>query len=190
MTLLRALGLLLFDLAATVMFLIVVLVTQNVPLAIVAGMALGVAQIAWQLLTGRPVGTMHWLSLILVLGFGGVSLLTGDPRFVMLKPSLIYIIVGAVMLKRGWMTRYLPPIAVELVPDVATAFGFIWAALMFFSAALNIVVALNLSVEAWAAFMSVYGLASKLALLVIQWAVLRAVAVRRRRAAAIEAAAA
>ena len=42
------------------------------------------------------------------------ALLTDDPRFVMLKPTLIYCIVGTVMLKPGWMTRYLPPIAREI----------------------------------------------------------------------------
>jgi intracellular septation protein len=45
--------------------------------------------------------------------------LTSDPRFVMLKPSVVYCIVGAYMLKPGWMNRYLPPIAVQTVPDIA-----------------------------------------------------------------------
>ena len=43
----------------------------------------------------------------------------------MVKPSLIYILVGVVMLKPGWMNRYLPPIGKAVVPDVAVIFGFL-----------------------------------------------------------------
>jgi intracellular septation protein len=98
----------------------------------------------------------------------------------MVKPSLIYIVVGVVMLKPGWMNRYLPPLAVEVVPDLI--FGFIWSGLMFFSAALNVIVALNFSVAACASFMSVYGIVSKLGLFMIQYATMRYIGVRRRRA--------
>jgi intracellular septation protein A len=109
-------------------------------------------------------------------------MLTNDPRFVMIKPSIIYAIVGVVMLKPGWMNRYLPPIARELVPDVAVIFGFVWAGLMFASAALNLIVALNFSVATWAKVMSVYGPVSKLVLFAVQYPTMRAVAIRRRRA--------
>ena len=107
------------------------------------------------------------MSLFLVLGSGAATLITSDPRFVMVKPSVIYIIVGIVMLKPGWMNRYLPPVAIELVPDVAFIFGFIWAGLMFFSAGLNLIVAFNFSVVAWSALMSVYAIVSKALLFLI-----------------------
>ena len=70
-------------------------------------------------------------------GLGSATLITNDPRFVMIKPSLIYVIVGIVMLKPGWINRYLPPIAMELVPDIAFILGYVWAGLMLFSAGLN-----------------------------------------------------
>ena len=117
-----------------------------------------------------------------IVGSGAATLLTNDPRFVMVKPSLIYIVVGIVMLKRGWMNRYLPPVAMEVVPDIAVVFGFVWAGLMFATAALNIVVALNFSVVAWSAFMSVFAIVSKAGLFLIQYAVMRTIGVRRRRA--------
>ena len=89
---------------------------------------------------------MQWMSFFLVVCFGGITLITNDPRFVMIKPSLIYMVVGAVMLKPGWMNCYLPPVAIEVVADVARIFGFIWSGLMFFSAGLNVIVALKFSV--------------------------------------------
>jgi intracellular septation protein len=173
--------LLLLDLASTFVFLGVVLITGKPTLAIIAGMAFGAAQIGWEFLRKRPIGTMQWLSLMLVMGFGGISLFTGDPRFVMIKPSLIYGIVGVVMLKPGWMNRYLPPIALAVVPDVAVVFGYVWAGLMFFSAALNLVLALNLSPVVWSEAMSIYGTGSKIALFFIQYATLRLIGLSRHR---------
>jgi intracellular septation protein len=173
--------LLFLDMAATLFFLVLYLLTHNVTLSVVLGMALGTAQIGWQLARGKKIDTMQWMSLFLVLGAGTVTLLTNDPRFVMVKPSVIYLIAGIVMLKRGWMNRYLPPIARQLVPDIAIIFGYVWSGLMFFSAALNVIVALNFSVVTWSATMSIWGIASKLVLFLIGFVTIRSIAVARRR---------
>ena len=179
--LLRAGKLLFLDMAATLLFLVLYLLTNNLALSVVLGMALGIAQIGWQLARRKPIDTMQWMSLFLVLGAGTVTLLTHDPRFVMIKPSVIYVIVGVVMLKRGWMNRYLPPVALELIPDIAVIFGYVWSGLMFFSAALNVIVALNFSVVTWSATMSIYGIVSKTVLFLIGYATMRTIAVARRR---------
>jgi intracellular septation protein len=100
----------------------------------------------------------------------------------MIKPSLIYCVVGIVMLKPGWLNRYLPPMVQDLMPDVAYVFGFVWAGLMFASAALNVAVALNFDVATWSAFMSVYAIVSKIGLFLIQYAIMRVIGVRRRLA--------
>ena len=173
--------LLLLDMAATLFFLVLYLLTHNVAWSVVLGMALGIAQIGWQLARGKPIDTMQWMSLFLVLGAGTVTLITNDPRFMMIKPSVIYSIVGVVMLKRGWMNRYLPPVAIALVPDIAVIFGYAWSGMMFFSAVLNVVVALNFSVVTWSVAMSVWGIVSKVALFLIGYATMRIVAGRRAR---------
>ncbi len=174
--------LLLLDMASTFAILILYLLTHNVTLAVMLGMALGIGQIGWQLARKAPIDTMQWMSLILVLGAGAATLLTNEPRFVMAKPSVIYLVVGIVMLRRGWMNRYLPPVAVELVPDIAIILGYVWAVLMFFSAGLNLVVALNFSVVTWSAAMSIWAIVSKAALFLIGYATMRTIGVRRRRA--------
>ena len=120
---------------------------------------------------------------MLILASGTATFLTHNPTFMMLKPSVIYAIVGVVMLKRGWMNRYLPERAAP-VADVATTFGYVWAALMFASAALNIALALSLDVKTWAAVMSGWGLVSKIGLFLIQYGVM--IMIGRRRAATAE----
>jgi intracellular septation protein len=125
---------------------------------------------------------MEWLSLFLVVASGTATLLTNNPRFVMFKPTVIYLIVGVVMLKPGWMNRYLPSIARAVVPDVAVIVGFLWAGLMFASAAVNAFVALNFTVVTWASFMPIYGIVSKVALFLIGFASMRYIGGRRLRA--------
>jgi len=172
--------LLLLDMASTFLFLAVFLLTKNIPLSVILGVALGVAQIGIQFARGKRIETMEWLSLFVVVASGVATLLTNDPRFVMIKPSVLYVVVGIVMLKPGWMNRYLPPVAKQVVPDVTTIFGFVWAGLMFATAAVNIVVALNFSVAVWSTMMAAFAIGSKLVLFLVSYAVIRAVAVRRR----------
>ena len=175
--------LLLSDLAATIVFLVVLLATGDRMLAVALGVALGIAQIAWMKVRRQAIDTMQWLSIGLVVVSGIATMLTRDPRFVMLKPSVIYCIVGAYMLRPGWLNRYLPDVAKHFVPDLARLFGYVWAGLMFGSAALNIALAMTLPPVTWSAVMSVWGIASKMALFGIQFAIMRTVGVRRARAA-------
>ena len=166
------------DLASTILFLVIYLATDNLYVAVGLGMALGVAQIGWALYRRQPIGSLQLLSVVLILVSGTATLFTHDPTFVMLKPSVIYCIVGLVMLRRGWMNRYLPERAAP-VADVATAFGYAWAGLMFGSAALNIALALSLDAKTWAAVMSAWGIASKIALFLVQYAVMTTIGKRR-----------
>ena len=179
--LIRSARLLASDLASTIVFLAVLLIGKDVRLAVAIGVAIGVAQIAWSLARRKPIDTMQWLSIGLVVVSGAATLLTSDPRFVMLKPSVIYCVVGIFMLRPGWMNRYLPPVAIRVVPDVVHVFGFAWAGLMFASAALNLILALSLDPLSWAASMSMWGIASKVALFLVQYTTMRAIG--RRRAA-------
>jgi intracellular septation protein len=173
---------LLADMASTLVFLAVYVLTDNLFLAVGLGMALGVVQIGWQLGKKKPVEALQWLSLLIILVSGTATFFTNDPLFIMIKPTIIYIVVGVVMLKRGWMNRYLPPIALATVPDLGILFGYVWAGLMFFSAALNIALALSLDVTTWAAVKSVWAIGSKVCLFLIQYAIMKSTGMRRARA--------
>lgn len=171
------------DLASTFIFVLISAITRNPMAATAAAIAYGAAQIAWLKFKRRPVAAMQWMSLALVVVFGTATLLTHNARFMMLKPTIIYAIVGGVMLQRGWMLRYMPPAAAGLVEDQMVAWGYVWAGLMFFSAVLNLGLALFASLAVWSAVTAVFLPASKFALFFVQFAVIRAKAVRRRRAA-------
>lgn len=176
---LKAARLLLLDLASTLVFLLLFLLTHNTVLSVGLGIAFGTAQIGIQLVRGRRIDIMEWLSLFLVVAAGTATLLTHDPRFVLFKPSIIYAIVGCVMLKPGWLNRYLPEIARTVVPDVAVAVGYVWAGLMFVSAAVNGYIALTCDVATWAVVMPIYGMVSKVVVFVGGYAAMRIIGRRR-----------
>jgi intracellular septation protein len=179
---LNAAKLLLLDLASTLLFVAVFLLTSNIYLSIGLGVALGLAQIGTQFARKKPIETMEWLSLFLVMAAGTATLVTDDPRFILFKPSVIYAIVGVVMLRPGWMNRYLPAIAQKVVPDVAVAVGYLWSGLMFVSAAVNAYIALTFSVATWALVIPIYGIVSKVVVFLAGFAALRLVARHRVRA--------
>ena len=176
---------LLLDLLATFIFAGAAALTHSLLLAAGLALAGGLAQLAWSALRRRPVGALQWVSLALVVVFGCASLVTHDPRVLMFKPTLVYALVGAAMLEPGWMRRYVPPAALARLPTGRlAAWGYAWAGLMGLTAALNAAFALFAGVAAWAGFMAVFPLASKSALFAVQYAAMRAEAVRRARAGA------
>ena len=181
-SLLSACQALLLDLASTILFFVVFTFTHDTVLAVALGLILAMGQIGWNLLRKRAVDALQWISAVVVLASGSAAIVTNNPQFVTVKPSIIYLLVGWAMLKRGWMNRYMPPRALEFVPDLAVRFGYVWAGLMFFSAVLNLVLALSLSVPQWGVVMSVWGTASKLALFFFQYGVMKTIGRRRYQA--------
>ena len=176
------------DMASMILFVVVLEVSHSMfglqvspatLLAVAAGMVLGVCQIAWHMVRKEKIDAMQWLSVALVIAGGVATFLTNDPRFVMMKPSVIHVIIGVFMLKKGWMNRYLPEIAQASVPDVAVIFGFVWSGLMFLTAILNVVVALNYDALTWGKIMSIWGTGSMIGLFLFQFAVMRFIGQRR-----------
>nr|WP_246451098.1 septation protein IspZ [Rhizobium paranaense] len=168
--------------ASSLFFVVLLSLTHNATLSACSAIAFGLVQIGIQYLRRKPIDTMEWLSLFLVIAAGAATLLTDDPRFVLFKPSVIYSIVGVVMLKPGWMNRYLPAIARAVAPDVATYVGFVWAGLMFLSAALNVFVATAFDLSIWAVVMPAFGIGSKVVLMLAGFAAIRFTVRRRVRA--------
>ncbi|MFN3523308.1 MAG: septation protein IspZ [Phenylobacterium sp.] len=173
---------LLADFLSTLVFVVLIALKVDVVWAVAAAAGVGLGQVALLKLRGAPVAALQWLSLALVLVSGAASLFTHDPRFVMAKPSVVYLIVSAAMLQRGWMLRYMPPVAAGHAEDVMIAFGYVWAGLMALSAAANLVVAVAWP-HHWAAFMAVFPLASKAGLFGVQYLTTHRIVRRRIRSA-------
>lgn len=172
------------DFLSAIVFLVIYLVTDNVILATSVAIAGAIAQVIHARVKGRELGYMTYASLALVVFLGTVTLLTNDPRFMMAKPAIAHFAIGAIMLKRGWLLRYMPPIVVETAPEYVTAAGYAWAALMFVLGAGTIAVAATGDLKLWALYISVVAGGAKALAFAVQYVVFRLVVTSRRRAAA------
>jgi intracellular septation protein len=170
------------DLLSTLLFVGIYAATHDIYLATGIAIALGLARIVYLRAKGVPIDVMQWLSLGLVVVFGGATLLTQNPVFVKLKPSFVYTAVAVVMLRPGWMNRYMPALGRDRSADVTTVFGYVWAGVMFATAAANLGVALLASTYTWTWFIFLFPLVSKILLVLVQYLVTRAIVRRRIRA--------
>ena len=172
------------DFFSTIVFLLLYLTTGDVLLATCIAIAGALAQLIYARGKGQQLGFMTYASLALVIMLGSATLVTNDPRFVMAKPSIAHFAIGAIMLKRGWMLRYLPPIVVETIPEYVTIAGYAWAALMFALGAGTIAVAMTGDIKLWALYVSVIAVGAKVAAFTVQYVVFRMLVKSRLRAAA------
>lgn len=174
------------DFFSTIVFLVVYLATGDVLIATGIAIAGAVAQFVYSRMTGKKLDVMTWASLALVIVLGSATLLTNDPRFVLMKPSIAHFAIGAIMLRRGWMLRYMPDIVKDNAPDVIVAAGYAWAVLMFVLGAGVIATALTGDVKLWAFYVTVIAVGAKIAAFALQYIITRVVITRRLRAAALQ----
>jgi intracellular septation protein len=155
---------LLSDLAAGLLFLAVLLVTNDIYMATAAGIILGLIQVSWFWINARRIEPMQCLGSLLTLLMGGATIIFHNPKFVMLKPTVAFTCVGAVMLTPGWMYRYLPHASSASVPQTKTSralrrftrlMGVVYAAATLGIAALNAYFAIYTGQKAWALFNAV-----------------------------------
>ena len=171
------------DFLPTIVFAALTAAHVDVAVATACALGVGAAELLIVKAMGRSIGLLQWAGLGLAAVFGAAAILAHDPRFVMAKPTLIYIAIGVVMLKRGWMVRYMPARRKDHA-DLMIRWGYVWAGLMFLTAALNAVVALEFT-HAWPGFIAFFPLPSKLALFAVQYVTIRRTIIRRETAAAL-----
>ena len=172
------------DFLAAIVFVVAYLLTGSLYFAVAAAMVVGIGQFALYRLRGRKVDVMQWLSFGLVIVLGGASLALDDPHFVMMKPSAVHFAIAAIMLRRGWLNRYVPPIVSQNVPErVLTSSGYAWAGLMIALGIVNIYVAMSFSIAAWAWWISVGAIGAKVIALALQF-VIFGIMIRRNMPAA------
>src|SRR5436853_4092443 len=111
------------DFFSTIVFLALYLITDNVVLATSVAIAGAVAQVVYSRVKGQPLSFMTYASLALVIVLGSATLLTNDPRFVLAKPSIAHFAIGAIMLRRGWLLRYIPPLVADTIPEYVHVAG-------------------------------------------------------------------
>lgn len=115
-----------------------------------------VLQIMWVKLRGQQVETMLWVSLGIIVVFGGATLWLHDESFIKWKPTVLYwifaaVIFGAAMFGRN-VIRGLMNTQMEL-PELAwSRLNLSWGAFFAVMGLVNLWVAFNYSTDAWVNF--------------------------------------
>jgi len=170
----QALKPLLEDLFSTIVFAALLAITANVYIATGAGIAVGVGQFLFQRARRKPIATMQWMSLLLVIVFGTLTLYFHDPRFVMVKFTIGKVAIGAAMAKPNWMSRYLPPIVTDTLSKFAlTLYSAMWPVMMFGLAAANLYIGFTMSQAAWTFFLGIITPAAPWVLFGLQYVMIR-----------------
>jgi intracellular septation protein len=173
------------DFLTTLIFVAFLILTGNVYLAVGVAMAIAVVQLGAVKIRGRDIPIMQWCSCGLVLVLGAASLALEDPRYVMIKPTIGHFAVATIMLRRGWLGRYMPPIVQENVSQaVIVTAGYVWAGLIYSLGIINFHIATSYSVEIWAWWIAVGSIGAKVLGVAITYVVFRTLVVRSLRVAA------
>jgi len=107
----------------------------------------------WRL--GR-VSPMLWLSTALIVGFGALTIYTGDQWWIQRKPTVIYLLFGIALLVGYWRGKALLKYLLEAAFEGLNDRGWLilsrnWGVFFFALAALNETLANTLSFESWLA---------------------------------------
>ena len=121
-------------------------------IAIVASLV----QIGWVKLRGHKVETMMWVSLGIIVVFGGATLWLHDESFIKWKPTVLYwifsgIIFGAAAFGRN-VIKNLMTAQMELPDPAWSRLNASWGGFFAFMGVANLIVAFNFSTDAWVNF--------------------------------------
>ena len=116
-----------------------------------------VAQIAWVHFRHGKVDKMLWVSLVLVVVFGGMTLIFQDETFIKWKPTILYWVFAASMAFASLVLKKNPVRAMLgeqlTLPDpVWGKVNLSWVGFFLFMGALNLFVAFNFPTDTWVNF--------------------------------------
>lgn len=115
-----------------------------------------VSQVAWLLLRKKKVGPMLWTGLIIIVVFGGLTLYLRDKTFILVKPTVLYWLFGAVLagapLFGKNLVRTLLSQEMQLPDPIWRRLNWSWVTFFLLIGVANLYVAFNYSEKVWGAF--------------------------------------
>jgi intracellular septation protein len=150
----------LFDLFPIILFFIA-FKFGDIYTATIVAMVATIGQILWVYYRHRKIDAMQWVSLLMILVFGSLTIFLHDKTFIQLKPTALYwlfsgaLFISAQFFQKNWI-QVLIGKQVTLKATSAHAvwhsLNKAWALFFFFMGALNLYIAFEYSEETWVDF--------------------------------------
>lgn len=146
----------LFDLFPIILFF-VAFKLADIYVATGVAIAATFAQIGWVWFKHRKVDTMLWVSLALIVVFGGMTLVLHDETFIKWKPTILYWLFAVVLLVSATLfgknlIRAMLAAQIEAPDTVWTRLNLAWAAFFAAMGGANLFVAMSFPTDIWVNF--------------------------------------
>ena len=141
--------------------------------ATAVAIAATVLQIMWMRFKNGRVDTMQWVSLAVIVVFGGATLVTQDETFIKWKPSVLYWLmcialwVGYFIFKRNFIQALMSS-QLELPEEIWLRLLHAWAGFFLLMGVINLWVAYNFDTDTWVSYKLFGGLGLMLIFVVLQ----------------------
>jgi intracellular septation protein len=150
----------LFDLFPVILFF-VAFKFADIYTATIVAMIATIAQILWVYYRHRKIDAMQWMSLVLIVVLGALTILLQDKTFIQLKPTALYwlfaagLFISAQFFNKNWI-QVLMGKQVTLKENTArntwSQLNLAWSIFFFLMGALNLYVAFQFSEDTWVNF--------------------------------------
>ena len=162
----------LFDLFPVIVFF-VAFKLADIYVATGTAIAATFLQVGWLKLRRRPVEPMLWVSLALIVVFGGATLALRDETFIKWKPTVLYWLFGVVLvasdlLFRKNLIRAMLGSQVQLPERIWSKLHWSWVIFFALMGVANLYVAFNFPTDLWVNFKLFGGMGLMLAFVIGQ----------------------
>jgi intracellular septation protein len=150
----------LFDLFPIILFFIA-FKFGDIYTATIVAMVATIGQILWVYYRHRKIDAMQWVSLVMILVFGSLTIFLHNKTFIQLKPTALYwlfsgaLLISAQFFQKNWIQVLMGKqitLKAHNSKSVWHQVNMAWALFFFLMGALNLYVAFEYSEEAWVNF--------------------------------------
>ena len=126
----------------------------DIYLATKVGIAVTIALVLYLKISGQKITPLVWLSLVVIVVFGSLTLALHDENFIKWKPTVLYTLAASALMigLYGFKKNFLQSLLgsqLQLPNPVWHRLAQMWAACFLLLAAINAFVAQNYSTEIW-----------------------------------------
>jgi len=161
-----------FDLFPVILFFVAFKI-WGIYVATAVAIGATLVQVTWTKLKHGKVSNMQVGSLVIIVLFGGATLLLQDETFIKWKPTVLYwlagvVFLGALAFGKNLIKSVMSEGGLELPAQVWTKLCIAWGVFFLFKGTLNLWVAYNFPTDTWVNFKLFGGMGLMIAFVIAQ----------------------